>query len=97
VKINRALELCRLPWAEQVEALAHFLGERSAGKTTREYIDKLRVEKLSADIGTFLTALQRFQTIKPGSVEVRPGTRNKTVILVGKDHWNDLNGNIGSS
>lgn len=90
VKIDRALQICRLPWAEQIETLAHFLAERSAGKTTREYIDKLRVEKLSGNIGTFLTALQRFQTIKPGAVEVRPGTRNKTVILVGKDHWNEL-------
>jgi hypothetical protein len=94
VKINRALQLCRLQKAEQIEALAHFLGERSSSKTTDEFIEKLRLEKLSADIGTLLIALQRFQALKPGSVEVRPGTRTRTVILVGKDHWNDLNTTI---
>jgi hypothetical protein len=92
VTINRALQLCRLQKAEQLEELTRFLGERSSSKTTRQSIDKLRSEKLSSDIGVFLTALQQLEATKPDSVEIRPGTRNKTVILVGKDHWSDLAG-----
>jgi hypothetical protein len=92
IRINRALQLCQADKGKQVEELARFLGQQSNGKTIREFIDKLRLEKLSADIGAFLTRLQRLEAKKPGSVEVRPGTREKTVILMGKRHLNELPG-----
>lgn len=97
LRINRALQMCRPPRTEQIEELARFLGERSSSKTTRQFVDQLRLEKLNANIGIFLTALQRLEATKPGSVEVRSGTRDKTVILMGKDHWSDLTAAIGAS
>jgi hypothetical protein len=90
LRINRALHVCRLPTTEQIEELARFFGERSNSKTTRQFVDKLRIEQLNAEIGVFLTALQRLEATRPGSVEVRAGTREKTVILMGKDHWSHL-------
>jgi hypothetical protein len=75
-----------------MEELTRFLGQQSSSKTNREFIGKLRLEKLSADIGAFLIRLQQLEATKPGSVEVRPGTREKTVILMGKSHLNEFTG-----
>jgi hypothetical protein len=95
ITINRALQLCQLQKFEQAEALAYVLGNRSSSKITRQAIDKLRLERLSADISGFLDGLQRLEATNPGSVEIRPGTREKTVILMGKNHC-DLARRIGS-
>jgi len=97
LKINRALHLCRLSRTEQIEELARFFGERSNSKTTRQFVGKLRIERLNAEVGVLLTALQRLEATKPGSVEVRAGTREKTVILMGKDHWSHLTDSVKAS
>jgi hypothetical protein len=90
ITINAALEVCRFDRTRQVEELAGLLMRRSNNKTYREYIDKLQVEQLGADLSVFFAKLQQFEATKPGSVEVRSGTGNKTVIIVGKDHLNTL-------
>ena len=38
VTIHRALQLCRLPMAEQIEQLSRYFNERSSSKTTRQAI-----------------------------------------------------------
>lgn len=90
IKINRAQQLCEFERSKQVEELARFLAERSSSKTARQFVDQLRPEQVSADMSAFLAQLQELESINPGSVEVRPGTRKKTVILVGKGHLSDL-------
>jgi hypothetical protein len=90
ITINGALEVSKFDSTRQVEELARFLMERSNKKTYREYIDKLQVEQFGADLSGFFAKLQQFEARKPGSVEVRPGTGKKTVIIVGKDYLNTL-------
>jgi hypothetical protein len=90
ITINAALEVCKFDRTTQVEELARLLMRRSNNKTYREYIDRLQVEQLSADLNSFLVKLQQVEATKPGSVEVRPGTGKKTVIIVSKDHLNTL-------
>jgi hypothetical protein len=92
ITINAALEICKVATTRQVEELARFLARRANNKTYREYIDKLQVEQLSADLSVFLTSLQQFEAANPGSVEVRSGTGKKTVIIIGKGHLNTLAG-----
>jgi hypothetical protein len=90
ITINAALEVCKFDRTRQVEELARLLMKRSNNKTYREYVDKLQVEQLGADLSVFLAKLQQCEATKPGSVEVRSGTGKKTVIIVGKDHLNTL-------
>ena len=94
ITINAALEVCKFDRTLQVEELARLLMKKSNNKTYREYIDKLQVDQLGADLSVFFTKLQQFEATKPGSVEVRSGTGKKTVIIVGKDHLNTLAGEI---
>jgi hypothetical protein len=97
ITIHRALQLCQTEKDNQVEMLARFLAERLNSKTNREFIGKLRLEKLSANIGSFLARLQQLEAQEPGSIEVRPGTREKTVILMGKRHLNEIPGTLEAS
>jgi len=90
ITINVALEICEFDTTRQVEELARFLAKRANRKTYREYIDKLQVEQFSADLGGFFAKLQQFEATKPGSLEVRPGTGKKTVIIVGKDYLSTM-------
>ncbi|MFL6388350.1 MAG: hypothetical protein ACJ71U_12780 [Terriglobales bacterium] len=90
VTIHRALQLCRLPMAEQIEQLSRFLNERSSGKTTRQSIETLRVEKIGPKAGVLLQALLHREAREPGSVLMRAGTRKQTVILIGQDCWADI-------
>lgn len=88
--INGALEVCKFDRTRQVEELANFLMKRSNKKTYREYIDKLQAERFGANLSGLFASLQQFEATSPGSVEVRPGTGKKTVIVVGKDHLETL-------
>ena len=90
ITINAALGICEVDTTGQVEELARYLAKRANNKTYREYIDKLQVERLGADLSGFFAKLQQFEEAKPGSVEVRSGTGKKTVIIVGKGHLNTL-------
>jgi hypothetical protein len=94
ITINAAMEVCKFDRIRQIEELAHFLMKRLNNKTYREYIDKLQVDQLGADLSVFFAKLQQFEATKPGSVEVRSGTGKKTVIIIGKDHLNTLAGKI---
>jgi hypothetical protein len=90
ITINRALELCHAEKCKHIEQLANFITEASNSKTNRAYIEKLLADQLSADLSVFFAKLKELETTNPGSVEVRPGTGKKTVIVVGKGHLNTL-------
>jgi hypothetical protein len=90
VTIHCALQLCRLPMAEQIEQLSRYLNERSSGKATRRYIEAFRMEKIGPKAGVLLRALLHREAREPGSVLMRAGTRKQTVILIGQDCWADI-------
>jgi len=90
ISINCGLKLCQAERGKQVEELTYFLWQRSKSKTTAEFVDRLRLEKVSANTSNLLSKLQQLEASKPGSIEFRTGTRQKTVIFMGKDHVNHL-------
>ncbi|HEV7676005.1 MAG TPA: hypothetical protein VGQ12_15850 [Candidatus Angelobacter sp.] len=90
VTIHRALQLCRLDMAEQIEQLSRYFNERSRGKTTRQAINVLRMEKMAPEPGVLLRALLQRETQTPGSIVIKAGTRKRTLILVGRDYWAEL-------
>jgi hypothetical protein len=90
VTIHRALQLCRLPMAEQIEPLSRYLNERSSGKTIRQAVNQLRMEKMAPNPDVLLRALLQQETQKPGSIRLRAGTCKETLILIGQDYWPEL-------
>jgi len=90
VTIHRALQLCRLPMAEQIEPLSRYLNERSSGKTIRQAVNQLRMEKMAPNPDVLLRALLQQETQKPGSIRIRAGTCKETLILIGQDYWPEL-------
>jgi len=85
LRINRAIQFCKLPRAEQLEQFIRYSEERETDKVIRRSIDGLKEEKTSLDIVAVLDALQQQEGRQPGSVVVRVGRLQRTVVLVGRD------------
>ena len=83
--INRAIQFCKLPRAEQLEQFIHYSEERATNKVIRESIARSKEEKFSPDVFSILDALQHQEARQPGSVAVRKGRHKRTVILIGQD------------
>jgi len=83
--INRAIQFCKLPRAEQLEQFIRYSEERATNKVIRQSIARPKQEKTSPDVVTVLDALQQQETRQPGSVSVRIGRHKRTVILIGQD------------
>jgi hypothetical protein len=85
LKINRAMQFCKLPWAEQLEQFIRYSEERATNKVIRRSITRSKQEKVSPDVIAVLDALQHQEVRRPGSVAVRIGRHKRTVVLVGQD------------
>ena len=85
LKINRAIQFCKLPRAEQLEQFIRYSEERATNKVIRQSIGRLKKDKTSPDLTTVLNALQQQEARQPGSVAVRVGRLQRTVILIGQD------------
>jgi hypothetical protein len=83
--INRAIQFCKLPRAEQLEQFICYSEERATNKVIRRSIVRPKEEKISPDVVTVLDALQQHEAQKPGSVAVRVGRHKRTVVLIGQD------------
>jgi hypothetical protein len=83
--INRAIQFCKSPRAEQLEQFIRYSEERATNKLIRQAIARPKQEKISPDVVTLLDALQRQEARQPGSVALRIGRHQRTVILVGRD------------
>ncbi len=83
--INRALQFCKLPQAEQLEQFFLHSEERAINKVIRQLIARPKEEKASPHIVTVLNSLRRQELQQPGSVVVKVGRNQRTVILVGRD------------
>jgi hypothetical protein len=83
--INRAIQFCKLPRAEQLEQFIGYNEERATNKVIRRSIARPKEEKISPDVVTVLDALQQQEARQPGSVAVRVGRHKRTVVLIGQD------------
>jgi len=83
--INRATQFCKLPRAEQLEHFIRHSEDRETDKVIRRSIARLKEKKISPDVGTVLDALQQQEARQPGSVLLRVGRLQRTVILIGQD------------
>jgi len=82
--INFAMQLCRLPKAQQLEHFTLHHEEREMSKVIRQSIRAPKEKKTGAQVATVLDALQRQEAIEPGSVLVRQGRSQHSIVLVGK-------------
>ena len=83
--INRAIQFCKLPRAEQLEQFIRYSEERATNKVIRQSITRPKEAKISPDAVTVLDALQHQEARQPGSVAVRVGRHKRTVVLIGQD------------
>ena len=83
--INGAVQFCKLPQAEQLEQFIRYMEERAINKVIRRSITRPKEEKTCPDATTVLDALQFREAQQPGSVVVRVGRLQRTVVLVGQD------------
>ena len=85
LKINRAIQFCKVPRAEQLERFVCYSEERATNKVIRRSIPQPKEKMASLDVVSALDALQRQEARQPGSVAVRFGRHKRTVVLVGQD------------
>ena len=83
--INGATQFCRLPQAEQLEHFTRHSEECAINKVIRRTIARPKEERTRPDAATVLDTLQLQEARQPGSVVVRVGRLQRTVILVGQD------------
>jgi hypothetical protein len=85
ITINRAIQFCKWSRAEQLEQFIRYSEERATNKVIRRSIARPKEETTSLHAVTVLNALQQQEVLQPGSVVVRVGRHQRTVILVGRD------------
>lgn len=90
LRINRALQFCKLPRAEQLEQLIRYSEERATNKIIRRSIPQAKEERAILDVVAVLEALLRQESGQPGSVAVRIGRHKRTVVLVSQDQLSGL-------
>jgi hypothetical protein len=86
LKINRAIQFCKLPRAAQLEQFIRYIEERATNRVIRRSIPQPKEKKASLDVLAVLDALQCQEAQQPGSVAVRVGRHKRTVVLVGQDY-----------
>jgi hypothetical protein len=85
LRINRAIQFCKLPRAEQVEQFVRYSEERATNKVIRRAIRRPEKIESSFDVISVLDALQHQEARRPGSTAVRVGRHKRTVILIGRE------------
>ena len=85
LRISRAVSLCMLPKVEQLEQFIRYSEERAITKVIRQSIARPKDEKIRPDLVALLETIQRQETRRPGSVAIRFGRDERTVILVVRD------------
>jgi hypothetical protein len=85
LKINRAIQFCKLNQAEQLDQFIRYSEERATNKVIRQSNAQAKEKKASLDVVSTLDALRHQEARQPGSVAVRVGRHKRTVVLVGQD------------
>jgi hypothetical protein len=91
LKINRAMELCKLPHSEQLEEFIRYSEERATSKVIRRCLGQARKSEISLDRDSVLEALNRREQLRSGSFSVRIVRTKGTVILVGQGLLDEIN------
>jgi len=86
LRINRAIQFCKLPKADQLEQFIRYSEDRATNRVIRRSIPQPKEKKASLDVLAVLDALQCQEARQPGSVAVRVGRHKRTVVLVGQDY-----------
>lgn len=87
LSINRAMQFCKLPAGEQLEAFIRQAEDRAIQRVIRGSVDRPKTEETIVEVATatILYALQQQESRKAGSVLVRLSRLQRTVLLLGKD------------
>jgi hypothetical protein len=84
--INRAIQFCRFPQAEQLEHFVRYSEESAINKIIRRAITRPKdEEEVRPEAATILDALRMQEVQQPGSVLVRIGRLQRTVVVIGQD------------
>jgi hypothetical protein len=83
--INRAIQFCKLTQAEQLEQFTRYAEERETSKLVRRSLVRTKEIEPGLEVVAVLDALQQKEAQQPGSVVVRVGRLQGTVVLVGRD------------
>ena len=83
--INRAIQLCKLPRSEQLEQFIRYCEERDTNKVIRQAIARSKKTEKNLNGAALLQELQQQEAKQPGSVVVRTGRLQRTVVIVGRD------------
>lgn len=86
LKINRAMQLCKLPRHEQLVEFIRYSEERATNRVIRRFIPQPQEKEASPDVLAVLDALQCQEAQQPGSVAVRVGRHKRTVVLIGQNY-----------
>jgi hypothetical protein len=82
--INKALALCKLPRADQLEAFTQLIEERAIDKVIRHSLTRGRQEPC-LESTSMLTAFQLCESRHPGSVVVRRWPSGRTTVSVSNE------------
>jgi hypothetical protein len=85
LRINRAIQFCKLPRVEQLEQFIRYSEERATNRVIRRSIPQPKEQEASLDAAAILNALQHQEELRPGSVALRVGRHKHTVVLIGQD------------
>lgn len=83
--INKALGLCKLPRADQLEAFTQLIEERAIDKVIRSSLTRGRQQEPCLESTSILTAFQLCASRHPGSVVVRRSPSGRTTISVSNE------------
>lgn len=95
LRINCAVSWCKLPKSQQVEQFTNYLWERTTQKVIRQAIGRSKKNKTDIDSRAAIDMLHQQEAQQPGSVMVRAGRLQHTVILIGQDLLPDLLAQMG--
>jgi len=82
--INRAVQFCRFPKTEQLAQYANYSTERSIQKVLKQAFPEAEKDRVSQDVVSVLDALRTKALQQPGSVLIRSGRHQHTIVLVGR-------------
>ena len=85
LKINRAIQFCKLPRTDQLEQFIRYSEERATNKVIRRSVARPKEKNITPDVVRVLDALKHQEARLPGSVAVRVGRHKHTVVLIGQD------------
>jgi len=91
LKINPAMQFCKLPHAEQLEQFIRYSEGRAISKVIRRCLVQRRKETISLDVGTVLDALQHPESHGSRAVVIRIVRHKCTFLLVGQDLLAEIN------